>query len=66
MEIVIRTDDLLTVAEAAARLGMPKITLYKRLEKGRIASVTLGGKKLIPTSEVERIKGAERLREAKT
>lgn len=56
-------DDVLTVAEAATELGMTPVGIRYRLERGlmygRRASDRLW---LIPRSEVERVKAADRLR----
>ena len=54
MEIRVRTDDLLSVAEAAKSLGHPRITVYRWVETGKIVGIKLGGNLFIPKSEVER------------
>ena len=55
--IQIRTDDLLSVPQAAKILGRPKITLYRWIEKGKLIAIELGGVLFVPTKEVERLKG---------
>jgi hypothetical protein len=57
----IDTDQLLTVEEAAQALGAPnKRPVYRALkraaEAGRILSVTLFGKTLVPRANVEELK----------
>jgi excisionase family DNA binding protein len=44
-----------SVVEAAARLGVSRSTLYNKLRTGEIKSVTIGSRRLIPTSEVRRL-----------
>ena len=56
-EILLKSDELLSVAQAARQLDKPKITLYRWVEKGTMFGVKLGGIIFIPVSEVERIKG---------
>jgi len=56
MEIRIKSDDLLTVPEAAKQLGRPKMTLYRWINTNKIMSVKLGGILFIPKSVVERLK----------
>ena len=55
MEIKIKSDDLLTVPEAAKQLGRPKMTLYRWIDASKIVSIKLGGILFIPRSEVERL-----------
>ncbi len=64
-EILLKSDELLSVAQAARQLGKPKITLYRWVGLKKMIGVKLGGVIFIPVSEVERIMEAERLREAK-
>lgn len=59
MEITFKSDDILSISEAVRELGITRITLYRWMEKGKIASVMFGGYRAIPRSEVERLK-AER------
>lgn len=44
---------LLTVAEAAVRLGCGRSFLYKLLMRGEISSVTLGRSRRIPVAALE-------------
>jgi excisionase family DNA binding protein len=48
----------LTVNEAAAAMRMSRPTIYRRMAAGTIKFVTEGGRRMIPTSEIERY-GAE-------
>jgi excisionase family DNA binding protein len=63
MEIKIKSDDLLTVPEAAKQLGRPKMTLYRWIKANKIIYAKLGGVSFIPKSEVERLKN-ERVAES--
>jgi len=56
MEIRIKTDDLLTVPDAAKQLGRPKMTLYRWIKAGKILYAELGGVLFIPKNVVERLK----------
>lgn len=58
MEIVVKTEDLLTVPQAAKQIGRQKMTLYRWIyaTPPKINYVELGGVLFIPKSEVERIK----------
>ena len=56
MEIKIKSDDLLTVPEAAKQLGRPKMTLYRWIKANKIIYAELGGVLFIPKSEVGRLK----------
>ena len=55
-KIEIRTEDLISVPEAARILNRPKITLYRWIEKGKVIAVELGGVLFIQTKELERLK----------
>tara|TARA_R100001530_G_scaffold116975_1_gene84119 strand:- start:90 stop:287 length:198 start_codon:yes stop_codon:yes gene_type:complete len=44
----------LTVADAAARLGLPRKTVYGWTYKGIISCVHIGGRVLIPIEDLER------------
>ncbi|MGD9894755.1 MAG: helix-turn-helix domain-containing protein [Dehalococcoidia bacterium] len=55
----VSTDDLITVNEAAAELGLASVTVRKRLEAGTMRGQNIGGRIwLIPRAEVERAKAA--------
>jgi len=48
-------EKLLTMTEAASRMGISTVTLYRAVEKGRVKAVrTPGGVRRIPESEVDR------------
>ena len=55
VEIKVTTDDLVSVLNAAAELGRPRITIYRWVERGKIHGIRLGEILFIPRSEVERI-----------
>jgi excisionase family DNA binding protein len=47
---------LLTVDEAAARMGMSRPTIYRRMKDGTIKFVPAdkGGRRMVPISEIKR------------
>lgn len=45
-----------SVKEFAALLGVGKHVIYRATDRGEIASVKVGGTKLVPNSELERLK----------
>lgn len=55
-EIKIQADEVVTVPEAAKRLGRPKMTLYRWIDANKILWLRFGGILFIPVSEVERLK----------
>lgn len=46
--------ELLTVAEACERLRISKWSFYELMHRNEIATVTIGRRRLVPRSEVER------------
>ncbi len=46
------SDPLLTVEQAAQRLGVSESTLWRMIRSGRIQSVRKGGRRFIPTSSL--------------
>lgn len=53
--VKISSDDLLTVPEAARRLGKRKMTVYRWIKSGKIAVIYFSGVAFIPKSEIERL-----------
>ena len=48
-------ENLLTMTEAARRMGISTVTLYRAVEKGKVKAIkTPGGVRRIPESEVTR------------
>ena len=45
--------------EAAEFLGIGYATLYRWIKSGKIRAIKLGGRTLIPASEIDRIKDRE-------
>ncbi|MBA7563442.1 hypothetical protein ES708_05100 [subsurface metagenome] len=64
MEIRVKTDDLVSVADAAKILGRPRLTIYRWIDAGKIVGIKLGGIIFIPKSEVERLKKREKNNQA--
>ena len=58
-EIKIQADEVLTVPEAAKRLGKPKMTLYRWIDANKILWLKFGGILFIPVSEIERLKNEQ-------
>jgi excisionase family DNA binding protein len=56
VEIKLQPGEVLTVPEAAKRLGKPKMTLYRWIDANKINWVRFGGVLFIPVSEIERLK----------
>lgn len=50
-----KEDRLAQIPEAASRLGLSVWTLRAWIQDGKIASNKLGGRRLIPVSEIERL-----------
>lgn len=46
---------LISVQAAAERLGISKITCYRHVEAGRLPSVKLGARRLVPEEAIERL-----------
>jgi excisionase family DNA binding protein len=46
---------LLSIAEAAKRLSLSRISVYRWAESGRIPSVKLGSRRLIPEAAIDGI-----------
>jgi len=46
---------LISVKDAAQRLGVSPITAHRWAKSGRIPSVKLGGRRLVPEAAIERI-----------
>jgi excisionase family DNA binding protein len=53
---ILKIAEYLTAHEAARRLGLEYKTLLKRVERGKVKHEPLGRMKLIPVSEVDRLK----------
>jgi excisionase family DNA binding protein len=66
VEIKIRTDDVLSINQAAEQLGIDRATVYRWIAKGNLVSVRFGDVQYIPKSEVERLKKESRPEESET
>ena len=56
MEIKVKTDDLVTIAQAAKELGCARVTVYRWIQTGKIVAIEVAGTPYIPKTEVARIK----------
>ncbi len=59
MVTIRQPDDLVTVPEAARRLGHNKTTLYRWWKAKKMYLVELGGILFAPVSEIERLKNEQ-------
>lgn len=48
----------LGIAEAASALGMSRGGLYRHVQSGAVRTVKLGGRRLVPVAELERLLAA--------
>ena len=55
MDITVKTDDLVTIAQAAKQLGVSRQTVYRWKDAGKIVSIEVSGSPYILKTEVERI-----------
>jgi excisionase family DNA binding protein len=44
-----------SVAEACAAIGISRPTMYVLMERGQLRTVKIGGRRLIPATELERL-----------
>jgi len=51
-KITISTDDLLSVPQAAKRLGVHFATVYRWIDKGKIHPVRIGGQVFVAVDEI--------------
>jgi len=56
MTIRVESTDLLSIQQTAKELNIPRTTLYRWAERGKILTIRLGGILFVPKSEIERIK----------
>lgn len=49
-------DDYLNQTRAGEMLGVTRVTIWNWIQSGKIQSVIVGGRQLIPKSEVDRLK----------
>ena len=48
-----KVNRLISVKDAAQRLGIATITAYRMAEDGRLKSIRLGGRRLVPEAAIE-------------
>lgn len=57
MNVTLKTgDDLLTIPQAASLIGVSRIAAWKWSKDGRMPTLTLGGKTLVPRKTAEAMK----------
>lgn len=56
MGINVETPDLISIQQFAKEMSMPRTTVYRWAERGKVVAIRLGGVLFIPRSEVERLK----------
>jgi predicted site-specific integrase-resolvase len=54
-KLIVDTDELFTLEDAATALHISIATLFRRLKDGLIIPVRLSGRTFIPKSEIERL-----------
>ncbi len=54
-KITLEATDLKTVKEAADLLGVSEITVWRYVNKGKMLSTKIAGRRLIPISEITRV-----------
>ena len=55
-KLIVDTEELYDTNEAARLLGIGYATLYRWIKDSRLIPLRIGGRTLIPKSEVERLK----------
>ncbi|MDP9365277.1 MAG: helix-turn-helix domain-containing protein [Chloroflexota bacterium] len=50
-----QTPRMLTIDEAAAVLRMHRVTVYRHVNGGRLPSVKVGGRRLVPAAELDKL-----------
>jgi len=55
-KVVVDTAELEDTSEAARLLGIGYATLYRWIKEGKLIPLRVGGRTLIPKSEIERLK----------
>lgn len=43
------------VSNASARLGVSRTTLYELIQKGQLRTIRIGGRVVVPESELQRV-----------
>jgi len=56
MKVSFKTEELLSLSDAAKELHVTRMTLYRWIKKGKVETVTFGGYRAIHKSEVERLR----------
>lgn len=54
-KIIVDTNELYSVEEAQSKLGIGYATVFRWIKSGRLQALKLGGRTLIPKTEVERL-----------
>lgn len=66
MEIKVKTDDLVTVAQAAKSLSCARLTVYRWIRAGKIVGIEVAGTLFIAKTEVERLQAQQKKEKAAT
>lgn len=56
MGINVETPDLMSIQQFAKEMSMPRTTVYRWAERGKVITIRLGGILFIPRSEVQRLR----------
>lgn len=54
-KLVVDADEFYSIEEAAAILLMGRATVYRMIKDGRMSSIRVGDRRLIPKGEIERL-----------
>jgi excisionase family DNA binding protein len=56
VKLTLETRDAYTVQEARAKLDIGYATIYRWIKSGKLSTLSIAGKTLVPKSEVQRLK----------
>ena len=55
IEATAQAPRMLTIDETAALLRLHRVTVYKHVSGGRLPSVKIGGRRLVPAAELDKL-----------
>ena len=56
MKITVETEELLSIPEAAKLIGISRISAWEWTKNGKMTTIILGGRALVPRSVAEELK----------
>jgi excisionase family DNA binding protein len=60
VKLTISTNDALSIAETCRKIGVSRRTIYRWINSGKLSTLSIAGKTLIPKSEVQRLRKEHR------